>query len=280
LKLPPVTREDYRNRHIVSPFQTVFQNMHNQHLKSGHMPVEDQNRLYEARGYLNPDDTTAVADRLAVYNNEYVQFDLIHDYGTAFTMFSKIGSTLAPLLVRWRNEPSVMEKLGLVWSYWTVTLAENGHTAATIDKLDTLTAFVDKQSNNYPTLSQNISYVLDKTGADYLKQNRFQEAKDVYDRYGKKLADSTHMDNAYLYLYETMATSLFRKETYRKAMAWYDTALSYAKKPEDKTRIYNNIQAAYYNMSLNEPQAKKLLRECVEKYPMCSKCRKQLNSIP
>jgi tetratricopeptide (TPR) repeat protein len=281
LKLEPMTPEDYRNRRIVSPFQAVVHNMHNQHLKARHMRIEDRNRLYEARGHLVPDDTTAAVDRVLVYNNEFVRFDSTRDFDTALAMFTAIGPTLAPLLVRWRSVPSVIEKLALVWSYWTVTLARTGHAAAAIDKLDTLMTFVDRQQDNYPVLLQNVSYILDKMGSDYLKQERYEEAKAFYDRCRKKCTDTARMDGAYHYFYETLATALFRKGTYPKAVACYDTALRYAKKPEDRSRIYNNIQAAYCNMSLTAgPQAKRVLRECVEKYPLCAECRKRLESMP
>lgn len=284
-KLRPITREEYARRRIVSAFITVCSNLANQHVSQLRMPWCDSDRLFEASGYLEPDDATAVSNRLAVYNNQFRRLDSLGDFATALRMYDKIGPILKPMFARWSAHQGMTDNLSLVWFNWILALEKNDRFNEALDKSDTLLGRIDARFKYADGLKHNIACVVGESGIHLMQQNKFLDAKILLDRFNGKLANVQQMGENYRYLYNYWAGYFFDQKKFREAIRYFETALSYTDNSGDKNITYSNIASAYINLSGialsagNKREAVRVLNECVEKHPECTGCRKRLDSI-
>jgi hypothetical protein len=89
----------------------------------------------------------------------------------------------------------------------------------------------------------------------------------------------------YRYLMEAIGSDFFSRRYFFKAIAYYDSALAYASKAEDKERIQTNIESAFLNAAgeaLKHGQtikARDVLIECGKRRPRCQRCLQELKRL-
>jgi tetratricopeptide (TPR) repeat protein len=279
--LPPITAEEYRRRVLLSPFETVCNNMNNQHTSEARMAECDRDRLNEALDFLIPGNQLWQSNRLAVYNNSYIRFDAKKDSKSACRMFDKTAETISSFIDLNKNNRPMLDNIYLVQLARSIALVKNGRLAEGKNLADSVIILTDSGYKNRNVFINNACYVYGESGQSLIAARKFKETVQLYQTCPLPLRTTKQMRENIQYTYAMAIDDAFKSEKYREAIAFGIAALPYCT-DEVRKQIGESIQSSYLNLSrkysmINDRMtAERVLKECMEKSPVCGKCRERL----
>lgn len=214
------TYADYLKRRMVSPFRLITENMNNQHTTPARMNTRSRYRLFEIRGYLDPDSAAAQLNRLNAYHNECVDLFKQKDE----TQIEKMAQVLEPVLRHVKNRPWIKQ-------------TQNRDVAKIRESMGQIHAMLGQlrlAGKSYHAARQHFSEGL--------------QWSDTNDLHAKNQTG----------LYKTMAYQAFHNHQWDAAIQGYQKLLMAMddKNHAQARRIKKNIAAAYWNWA-NEAGQKK-----------------------
>jgi tetratricopeptide (TPR) repeat protein len=214
------TYEEYLKRRVVSPFRLITENMNHQHTTSARMSTRARYRLYEIRGYLDPESVSAQLNRLKALHNGCIELFKHKDQ----TQIEKMVQVLEPVLRHVKNRPWIKQTQNR-----DVALVRKsiGHLHAMLGQLRLA-------GKSYDAARQHFSEGL-----------RWSDTKDL------NAKNQTG-------LYKTMAYQAFHNHQWKAAIQGYQKLLKSITDTNQAQawRIKKNIAAAYWNWA-NEADQKK-----------------------
>ncbi|MGD9368507.1 MAG: hypothetical protein PVH87_22600 [Desulfobacteraceae bacterium] len=218
--LPVPTYADYLKRRMVSPFRLITENMNNQHTTPARMNTRSRHRLYEIRGFLDPDSVTAQLNRLKAYHNQCVDLFKRKDK----TQIEKMEQVLKPVLRHVKNRPWIKQT----------------------------------QNQDIAKVRESIGYIHAMLGRLRLADKFYNAARQHFSE-GLRWSDTNdlHAKNQ-TGLYKTMAFRASHNHQWTAAIQWYQKLLKTLADSDQAQvrRIKKNIVAAYWNWA-NEASQKK-----------------------
>ena len=173
--LRPVTLEEYRHRSIIEPYRLMAVGLANVHPGER---AEDRARSDELAALVDPDDPTAVKNRLQTYVNEAVTLFNLKAWRTMTRLFDTVAPAVADVGVR-SKDPKLLELAS--WANWNRAnaLMIVGRAGEAVTLADAALDHIDPGWEDADKLRANYVNVLDDRLGELLAKEDYPAALEV-----------------------------------------------------------------------------------------------------
>ncbi|MGA2507725.1 MAG: transglutaminase family protein [Chitinispirillaceae bacterium] len=242
---------DYLNRTILDPFQVIYLNMTNQHTEERRMARQDRYRLWEAMGYLAPDDTICVKARLSMFHNEFADLFNCKNSDAAARMFPFAERLIPAIRARWASNPAILMLCSEVEFDYAHTLFLIGRVDSAIALMSGLTgSFRPTVKGKQPAFGTSILSTVNDAIKILVEQNRFDDGVQLLKKIESIPVIHDSLPIYYCNFYNSWGARIEGMKKHKEAIDCFNQALSYATKGPLRSIVENNIVAASINNTI------------------------------
>jgi tetratricopeptide (TPR) repeat protein len=244
-KLHRSTWQDYLDRRIREPYQTIALNMLNQHTSEERMSLVDENRLLEASGYLFETDRQCMRNRLVVYTNEYSHFLRAGDTLSMLRMFSRVGPVLQDLKRFWMRDTALAQMVGEFLEHQYEAFLLNGRESEALALLPDAMEFSKTGDPAYVSMMKELDRITDNHCIRQTKRHRFEPGLRYLDRYASCVRPGAELVECRSLIHESWGNAYWEQANWEQAIAQYGKALTVTRDTVAAERMKKNIVNVY-----------------------------------
>jgi tetratricopeptide (TPR) repeat protein len=199
-------------------------------------------------------------------------------------MFDKIAGTISSYIDFNKNNLGMLDNIYLVQMARSLALIKNGRLDEAKNLADLIIVCTDSGFKSRNVFIKNACYVYGEFGLSLITKKKYEEALRLFLNSPLPLRKTNQMSDNIRYAYAADMNDAFKAEKYRDAIALGTAALPYCT-DDLRGKIGENIQASYLNLArkyslINDrTTAEQILKECLEKSPVCGNCRERLAAL-
>lgn len=283
--LERATYDDYLNRSILTPMQLIVGNMNNQHTDQRRMSIQDQYRLYEARGYFMPRDRSSAISRLQVYLSEFNYLSMTNQPDVLVRFAKTVSAGVDTLVAIHQTDPEMTQLFAAVKPMADYLVLLKSGEVSDHSPCVRMRALAESIVDTSVYTLQTVLSVLRPCLIDMSKNGEIDSALTIMDIMRVKGQHDTLLAPNYFNLPNFAVPYYWNRGDYDKVIALCRLALKWAPDEQSRVAAGANIERAYRNKAAvqsnagNRDKARKILDDCISSAPSSAECREMLRKL-